>query len=148
MSASIAELETFVVQARRVRDVAANVYAVAGEEMLKAGDGRRVVPEAWALHHTAKALAEAEVLLDNAKAEAEAEAEAEQERRERNRATALDVLQKHPDGLAKADLLNVLRGRRAARFEALSALHLAAITVEFRSGKQVFVMLNPAHANT
>jgi hypothetical protein len=137
MSASIAELESFVSQTRRTRDVAAAVYTRAGERFLQ-GEGSGLSGEAWALRHAARALATAEEALAEAKARADTD-----RRQQRNRVTALDILQRCTEGMPKADVLGALHGTHSERRTVLSYLVLEGIAVEYRSERQTFMMLSP-----
>jgi hypothetical protein len=62
---------------------------------------------------------------------------------EKNRELVLAILKAKPAGVAKADLVSVMKGKREAKFEVLAQLCLAELTREFKSGKADQVMLSP-----
>jgi len=64
---------------------------------------------------------------------------------ERNRKLVLEVLKQHTAGITKADLINIMKGKRESKYELLSSMLIAGITVEFedRAVKKTIVMLNP-----
>src|ERR1700733_5198489 len=116
MSESIADLESRVAHARRVHDVAGRVFASVGEDALKARNGRRVIPEAWAYHHAAEALADAEPALALAEARVETT-----ERQRRSEEIERHIMQLLASGPASRELLLSAGPRRAAH-EAISNL--------------------------
>jgi hypothetical protein len=136
MSSSIADLESRVTHARRVHDVAGRVFAEVGEEKLRTGNGRRVTPEAWAYHHAAEALADAEAQLASAHASAEAERRAEAIERRIMQALALGPV-------PREDLVCSVGSRRGA-YEALFKLELSGVVARVRcKDKRVLCCLMP-----
>jgi hypothetical protein len=67
---------------------------------------------------------------------------------DKNRELVLETLRKHPSGVLKEHLVNLMKGKRDAKYQTLSALLLSNVMVEFTdraSGKfgKTVCMLNP-----
>ena len=64
---------------------------------------------------------------------------------ERNRELVLSILKLNSAGVAKEHLVNLMKGKREAKFELLSQLVLSGVVVEYRDSaeKKAFLMLNP-----
>jgi hypothetical protein len=136
MSSSLADRESRVAHARRVHDVAGRVYAAVGEDRLRAGNGQRAIPEAWAFHHAAEALAEAEALLAMAQAEAAAMAEAEAQQARRQCALE-QIVKLLASGPTLRDALLSAAGPRRIAHEALSTLEIRGVVASYREGKRM-----------
>lgn len=76
----------------------------------------------------------------------EAAAPEEKPEGDANREIVFSTLKARPSGVAKDHLVNVMKGKREKKFELLSQLALAGITVEYRDSSEknkTFIMLKP-----
>lgn len=60
-----------------------------------------------------------------------------------NREIVFNILRGNSAGVPKEDLVNMMKGKRAVKFELLSSLLLTSLVVEFRSEKKTWIMLKP-----
>jgi hypothetical protein len=69
--------------------------------------------------------------------------EPEKPAKDQNREIVFTKLRARPAGIPKADLVNVMKGRRDTRFECLSQMLIGEELIEYKSEKKLFIMLKP-----